>query len=860
MKLNYFQIFHEDRTPSDLEKGTKTSDNEEQTTVLNNDSLHSSVDFVFQPISSSSPQISTDEIPTSRRNDFNAVPSLEGVRFIEVMFFINKLVEISNHCPAFGCTLANMSVVREVTRGFSSTILFYCNMCNRTYSIPTHNPENHMDVNTRAVSGIMSIGGGFSHLEEFCAAVGVPCMSTMTYSKHHNKVCDGWEKAATEQMKQAVQEEAAIARQKGNVDEFGIPLLTVIVDGTWSKRSYKNKYDALSGSATIVGFETKKILFMAVANKYCYVCARTKNETAPEHVCYKNHKGSSSSMEASIIVEGFQQSEAEHNVKYYRMIGDGDSSVYKKILEARPYKNITVEKVECRNHLLRNYRKKLIAVSENTSLGNATLRKVVNNKMSKIVSGVQKAIVYRKSESTCHQNKVIGLKYDIENGPSHVFGEHKQCAKLGYFCKGQKEGEKNVVPELVKSGLYSQITNAAVYLSTHARSLILDVDNNSAEHYNSAVVKFSGAKRINYATRRSYQGRCAAAVVAHNTRMPHYILHKTMHNGISPNKVAKKLEFKRHARIIKRRNDDKKCRRMAFKKSLAQSISDKDYGPQCQKPDMPAEVYQEEENRFLQSLIKSDEERHQIERETILQAGCGEWLEMRRKLLTASKFGRVCRMRPTTSCKNLVRSLIYSHDILNVPAIQHGRQSEEIAIKQLEEQEKIEICKAGLFIDKVQPFLAATPDGLTGEDSIVEIKCPASAYGKDVHEAMREGKIKYLKYSEDNPAVILLKKDHEYFYQVQGQLHITGREICLFGIWTSSHEKVTVLKIYRDDTFWKEKMESKLVLFYKQCLLPELVDPRHTRNMEIRDPPYIAEANRSLKRKCMDKKKTSQTK
>jgi hypothetical protein len=37
-------------------------------------------------------------------------------------------------------------------------------------------------------------------------------------------------------------------------------------------------------------------------------------------------------------------------------------------------------------------------------------------------------------------------------------------------------------------------------------------------------------------------------------------------------------------------------------------------------------------------------------------------------------------------------------------------------------------------------------------------------------------------------------------------------------------------------------MEPKLVQFYIECILHELVDPRHTRNMKIRDPPYILQA------------------
>jgi len=72
--------------------------------------------------------------------------------------------------------------------------------------------------------------------------------------------------------------------------------------------------------------------------------------------CCKNWKtpDGSSGMEASIIVEGFKESEQVHGIRYHKFIADVDSNAYKRILDSRPYKNLTVQKVECRNHLLRN--------------------------------------------------------------------------------------------------------------------------------------------------------------------------------------------------------------------------------------------------------------------------------------------------------------------------------------------------------------------------------------------------------------------------------------------------------------------------------------------------------------------------
>lgn len=56
-----------------------------------------------------------------------------------------------------------------------------------------------------------------------------------------------------------------------------------------------------------------------------------------------------------------------------------------------------------------------------------------------------------------------------------------------------------------------------------------------------------------------------------------------------------------------------------------------------------------------------------------------------------------------------------------------------------------------------------------------------------------------------------LKKDHQYYYQVQGQLHITDRQKCFFYVY---NPKWTYLQIIeRDDQFWSTKMESFLTQY-----------------------------------------------
>ncbi len=63
------------------------------------------------------------------------------------------------------------------------------------------------------------------------------------------------------------QEEKKLAEQRNDYHN-GVPAITVITDGGWSKRSHKHSYNAKSGVAIIIGQETGKILFLGVRNKF----------------------------------------------------------------------------------------------------------------------------------------------------------------------------------------------------------------------------------------------------------------------------------------------------------------------------------------------------------------------------------------------------------------------------------------------------------------------------------------------------------------------------------------------------------------------------------------------------------------
>lgn len=105
----------------------------------------------------------------------------------------------------------------------------------------------------------------------------------------------------------------------------------------------------------------------------------------------------------------------------------------------------------------------------------------------------------------------------------------------------------------------------------------------------------------------------------------------------------------------------------------------------------------------------------------------------------------------------------------------------------------------------------------------------------DPNEAIKKKKIKFWVYDAIHNS-FKINTNHMWYYQIQGQLHVTRRNVCLFGVWTGTQHSLKIEYVSKDDNFWKDKMETPLKIFYLECILPELVDPRHTRNMPIRDP------------------------
>lgn len=203
---------------------------------------------------------------TSVKNG-SASAGIQGRRIVSLQYLLSSLQKTALHAP-FNCTLADMDCESERKQGLRSTLTLVCRMCRRKDVIHTDPPPDAQasigcgDVNTSAVCGIMSIGCGFSNLNELLASMNIPRMSSDTYTKIEDNVGHIINQAAWEEMKRAGAEEARLARECGNIDSDGTPTIAVIADGAWSKRSYKNKYDASSGVVSVKIYLIAKVVKM----------------------------------------------------------------------------------------------------------------------------------------------------------------------------------------------------------------------------------------------------------------------------------------------------------------------------------------------------------------------------------------------------------------------------------------------------------------------------------------------------------------------------------------------------------------------------------------------------------------------
>ena len=263
--------------------------------------------------------------------------------------------------------------------------------------------------------------------------------------------------------------------------------------------------------------------------------------------------------------------------------------------------------------------------------------------------------------------------------------------------------------------------------------------------------------------------------------------------------------------------------------------------------DIPASTFKIDNVLPPKHLIRSLYEEHvcispseaaNVEFMTRNQSQCDLWHNERKLRITSSILKTVCHRKPVTNVKPFIINKLAPKPI-NSPAIKHGQQNEDVAIRSYIEYQKsmgycISVHKCGLCINPAIPWLAASPDAIVKFDQIevflseqdgevqnegcLEVKCPYLCLRKSAADA-----------SLDSPSFCLrtsggklhLKETHQYFYQVQAQLYVTRLPWCDFVVW-SPNDKIHVERIYYNKDFIMQAI-SKARIFYFDVFLPSIV-------------------------------------
>lgn len=193
-----------------------------------------------------------------------------------------------------------------------------------------------------------------------------------------------------------------------------------------------------------------------------------------------------------------------------------------------------------------------------------------------------------------------------------------------------------------------------------------------------------------------------------------------------------------------------------------------------------------------------------------------EWFEARKNRVTGSQVGAILGLNPYKKPAEVMRDMVRSYHGLaseftgNV-ATEWGTANEQSATNQFEMfHSSVPVVETGFHVHPEHTWLGASPDGLLGDNGLIEIKCP---YGQRKNEV---------------PTFKALAEQAHYQAQVQIEMFCTGREFCEFYQWAPSGD---MLETEHASEQWIFENLPKLQAFYNSFLIEREL-PNATRYLE----------------------------
>ncbi|XP_013389212.1 uncharacterized protein LOC106157950 [Lingula anatina] len=240
------------------------------------------------------------------------------------------------------------------------------------------------------------------------------------------------------------------------------------------------------------------------------------------------------------------------------------------------------------------------------------------------------------------------------------------------------------------------------------------------------------------------------------------------------------------------------------------------------------------------------------------QADCAGWFQERSRRITASVAHEAVKIWKAISEQGvtdgirqrvlkLLRKHIWGLDAVSTYYMQHGSSMEKQAREDYASITNAKVSESGLWVDPAVPELACSPDGLVFDtssddpDGLLEIKVLKvfqKSAPEDVAAQYANGSISTKDlagqcFTINDKGEIKLRESHAYYYQIQFQMGITGREWCDFVLWSPKGQP-NVQRIWRDNAFVKDMFKSCRNL-WKSAFAYEIFEMRAPRGLK----PFI---------------------
>ena len=195
--------------------------------------------------------------------------------------------------------------------------------------------------------------------------------------------------------------------------------------------------------------------------------------------------------------------------------------------------------------------------------------------------------------------------------------------------------------------------------------------------------------------------------------------------------------------------------------------------------------------------------------------------------MTASNCGKIikCSKNPD----GVLKAILYNNPSSN--ALEYGRVNEGNAVNAYTDRKN----KLASKVTKTRLYYGASLDGIVFDNSVnmeggLDCKCPISKAGLSVEEAC---KLIILFEKKTETGEVILKRNHNYYLQVQGQMFATGLQWVDFVVWFGFRPDIFIERIEFDENVWMNNTLPSLDLFYKWCFLPELLTRRVKRGLVL---------------------------